>query len=216
LLIDTIGWDPAPHTETYPCGAGKDTISLPADTYLLEVGAWFVSATYRQGTATGSIPPGNFTLSETGDPSNGDDAFAIAVSWSGIAIDPSKTVQVRLTFTNWTEGSGLKVDPGPATIVGVRWRERAYSANPDTISKSTLHTMLHEPGHAMGMTPTTLPDGTPHPNQYPKDGSHCHGLSNTCMMYEANNPTVDFCSDCSDGLKGRNLASLPIASNAGY
>ncbi len=216
LLIDTIAWDPSVAPLTKACGAGNDTITLPAAHYLLKAGAWFVSATYRQGTATGSIPAANFTLSETGDPSNGSDAFVISVSWNTIPVDPSQTVHVRLSFTNWIEGSGLQVSPGPATIIGVRGKERGYRASPDDVSKAALNTMLHEPGHAMGLAPKTHPDGTSNPNQYNKGGSHCSALSNGCVMYEANSPSTDFCTDCNDGLRGRNLASLPIDGNAGY
>ena len=216
VLIDTIAWDPAPLTQTFSCGNGNDTISLSAATYLLQASAWFGSATYQQGTQNGSIPAANLTLTETGDPSSGNDAFAIAVSWAGLPVDSTKAIQVKLTFTNWTEGSGLQVRTGPATIIGIRWRERTHRASPDMIQKSTLNTMLHEPGHAMGLAPATLPDGTANANQYNKAGSHCSALSNHCIMYEANSGAVDFCPDCADGLRGRNLQSLPISGNAGY
>lgn len=216
LLIDTIAWKPAPQTLTVACGAGSDTISLSGAKYTLKAGAWFVSATYKQGVNTGPIPAGNLTLSETGDPSTGDDAFAIAVSWAGIGVDPSQQVDVTLTFTNWTALSGLQIPTGPATIIGMRWRERYYRASPDNISKSTLNTMLHEPGHAMGLAPATLPDGSANANQYPFQGSHCHALSNGCVMFDTNSPSTNFCPDCSDGLRGRNLTSLPVSGTAGY
>jgi hypothetical protein len=216
VLIDTIAWDPAPVPRTFACGNGNDTIVLSAATYLLKAGAWFGSATYDQGVHKGAIPAANLSLVETGDPSSGNDAFVITVNWNGLPVDPTQAVRVRLTFTNWTEGSGLQVPTGPATIIGVRWRERSFRATPDKIGKSTLNTMLHEPGHAMGLAPATLPDGTANANQYNKAGSHCHALSNKCVMYEANSGAVEFCPDCADGLKGRNLKALPIGGSAAY
>ena len=216
VLIDTIAKDPAPAPRTFTCGAGVDKIVLPASTYLLQAGAWFRSADFTQGTQKGSIPEANLTMAETGDPSSGNDAFEITVDWTGIAVDSTKTVQVKLTFTNWVELSGVQVSTGPATIVGVRWRERSFRASPDKIGKSTLNTMLHEPGHAMGLAPKTLPDGANNANQYSKNGSHCKALANRCVMYEANSDSVDFCPDCTDGLRGRNLKALPIAGDANY
>ena len=215
VLIDTIAWDPAPVGPTFTLPAGTKTMDLEGGKYLLDSSNWFISATFTQGTKTGSIPAANCTLTETGDPANGDDKFVVTVDYTGVTgVDATKEIKIKLQFTNWVEGSGLQVPQGPATIIGMRWRERSFFDS--DLPNSTLNTMMHEPGHAMGLAPKKLPDGTANADHYDKDGCHCHALSNKCVMYEANSINVTFCPHCSDGLRGRNLSSLPVSGDSGY
>jgi hypothetical protein len=216
VLIDTIAWDPAPVTQTHNLTRTRHRIRLEGSRYLLNSANWFVRATYRSGTNHGAVPRGNFTLSEAGDPSTGDDRFEIQVSFNGLNVDLSRPVRIRLTFTNWTAGSGLQTPTGPATIIGMRWRERLHRASAADLTNSTLNTMMHEPGHAMGLAPSNLPDGTANADHYDQAGCHCHALANGCVMYEANSTSVTFCDHCSDGLKARNLSSLPLSGDGAY
>ncbi len=214
VLIDTIAWDSAPVTLNLTLPAGTKTVDLEGGKYLLDSSNWFISASYTQGKDSGSLAKDKCALSETGEPANGDDKFVVTLDFSGTKLDTTKEIKFKLRFTNWTEGSGLQVREGPATIIGMRWRERSFFAS--DLGNSTLNTMMHEPGHAMGLAPKTLPDGTANADHYDKNGCHCHALSNKCVMYEANSVNVGFCDHCSDGLRGRNLSSLPVSGDASY
>jgi hypothetical protein len=216
VLIDTIAWDPAPLTESFNMPSGRNRITLPASRYLLNSADWFVRASYRQGANHGAVTRARFTLTETGDPSTGDDSFVLRVNLTGLPIDRTRPVRIRLTFTNWTEGSGLQTPTGPATIIGMRWRERAHRNSAGDLGNSTLNTMMHEPGHAMGLAPQALPDGTANGDHYDQAGCHCHALANGCVMFEANSTSVTFCDHCADGLKARDLSSLPRSGDAAY
>jgi len=216
-MIDTIAWDPAPIRLTFDVPGGSPRIELPASTYLLDSSDWFVSATYRQGTQTGSLQVGNFRLTEEGAPATGDEKFVLTVSYTGLSVNTARNVTIRLEFKNWTEGSGLQTPTGPATLVGVRWRERRYRESASDLSNSTLNTMIHEPGHAMGLASQNLPDGQANTDHYVSTGGpHCHALSNGCVMYEANSSSVRLCDHCVDCVRGRNLSSLPIGATASY
>ena len=216
VIVDTLGADPGSWKETYNLPAGSNTITLPARSYLLDATSWFVSANYSQSNYKGAMSECDFTLSESGSPATNDDAFVITVDFSNTPIDPKYPVQLALTFTKWLSLSGEQFPTGPATIVGVRGKERYYRASPGDIANAVLNTMLHEPGHAMGLAPATLPDGKANGNQYPKAGSHCKALSNGCIMYDTNSTSIVFCPDCTDGLRGRNLKALPVAGTAPY
>lgn len=214
VLIDTIAWDPASTTVNVTLPAGTKTIDLEGGKYLLDSANWFIACSFKQGTETGTLAQAKCALSETGVPSDNDDKFVVTLDFSGTKVDATKEVKVKLQFTNWSEGSGLQVREGPATIIGMRWRERSFFAG--DLGNSTLNTMMHEPGHAMGLAPKTLPDGTANGDHYDKAGCHCKALSNGCVMYEANSIHVSFCPHCSDGLRGRNLSSLPVSGDASY
>ena len=216
VLIDTIAWDPAPVGPTFNLPAGGKTINLRGGTYLLDSANWFVSANYTQGHNTGSMTQDKFALSEAGDPASGNDKFVVTVDFTGVPVDTKKAITIKLQFTAWTEGSGLQVQTGPATIIGMRWRIRKWHSSPADAGNSTLNTMMHEPGHAMGLAPKKLPDGTANADHYDKAGCHCHALSDKCVMYEANSVNVAFCPHCSDGLRGRNLSSLPVSGDSSY
>jgi hypothetical protein len=217
VIIDTIAWDPANVTQTYNLGATcNNVIILSASRYLLDSTDWFVSADYAQGNNTGSMSASDFALSEGGSPLTNDDKFVITVDFSNYQVDPKQPIAVKLTFKNWVAGSGLQVKTGPATIVAVRGKERRHRASPGDIANAVLNTMLHEPGHAMGLAPSTLPDGKANANHYLKAGSHCKALNNGCVMYEANSTSVTFCPDCTDGLRGRNLKKLPVRGTDPY
>lgn len=212
-LIDTICWDPAPVTVNFQVTPDRYWIRLPCGQYLLEAGNWFVRATYRAADgATGALAEGDFVLTEAGSPATGDDRFLLA------AFPPEgleRPVTVEVTFTNWTEGSGLQT--GRSTLVGIRWRERHWRNSPSDINDSTLHTMVHEPGHALGLAAQKLPTGENNANYYVSPGGpHCNALANQCIMYAVNTPSLTLCSNCTDCTKGRNLASLPIGATAGY
>jgi hypothetical protein len=212
-LIDTICWDPAPTVLILNVTAERYVRRLPGGRYLLEAGHWFRRATYTAADgATGALTAANFSLREAGDPSNGDDRFILTVNLPDSLARP---VRVRLVFTNWEEGSGLQA--GRSTLVGLRWRERRWHTSPSDINDSTLHTMVHEPGHAFGLAAQTLPTGANNPNYYVSTGGpHCNALANDCIMFEANSPSLTLCDNCTDSVKGRNLAALPIAATAGY
>ncbi len=215
-MIDTICWDPAPVTQTFRLTRTNNRVTLSADQYLLERGHWFVRATYFSADRnSGPVPGGNFQFSEAGDSATGNDRFVLRVSFDGLAVDLSRPVRVRLTFTNWHEGSGLQ--SGRATLVGIRWRERRWRATPADIANSTVHTMVHEPGHAFGLASQNLPTGTATATYYVSPGGpHCNALANQCIMFAVNSPSLTLCDNCTDCAKARDLSSLPIGATDAY
>src|SRR5262249_43863528 len=162
-------------------------------------GEWFVSATFKEDTSflgllggkTGSIPQGAFTLTEEGDPVVKGDVYKLKINFAGLGVNPKKrAVTVTLTVKHRPDLSGLQ--PGPATVIGMRWRERFHGGSA-ALSASTLNTMIHEPGHAMGLASTTFPDGSACATTYFKAGHHCNNISNQCVMYEANSTSITLC-----------------------
>jgi hypothetical protein len=215
VLVDTIAVSPTNQTATVAMPAGANRIELPGTTFTLDSANWFVSATYTQGTSSGAIAAASLTLGETGDPSTGDDKFTITVNTGSIGVDTTKPWSLTITFIKWTSLSGLQT--GPATILGMRWRERLHRASAANLGNSTLNTMMHEPAHAMGLASQKLPTGTNNPTYYMiPGGPHCNALSNGCLMYEANSTSTALCPNCTDSIRGRNLSSLPVYGTSPY
>jgi hypothetical protein len=215
VLVDTIAVDAANQTATVAMPAGASAINLPATTFTLDPSAWFVSATYTQGTNSGSVAAAAFTLTEQGSVSAGDDRYVITVNVAAVGIDVSQPWSLTITFIKWNELSGLQT--GPATILGMRWRERLHRASAGDLGNSTLNTMMHEPAHAMGLASQKLPTGANNPTYYMiPGGPHCNALSNRCLMYEANSTSITLCPNCVDSIRGRNLSSLPVYGTSPY
>jgi hypothetical protein len=128
--------------------------------------------------------------------------------------------------------SGLS--SGPVTVVAMRWRERNYSGSE---GDATLHTMLHESGHYLGVAPKKLPNERQTDNSYYYDeaslgvgvGPHCSKnvenpeaveqlpASPECIMYHEFRLTLHFCDKCSESLRGRDLSSPSVnGRSAGY
>lgn len=215
-LVDTVAAGPAQVTLTLTVTPTSNRFRLDCSQYLLERTNWLVRASYTTADGvTGTVPPGNFTLTEAGSPATGDDRFVLTVSVNGLGGDLTRPVRIEYTINNWTELSG--VQSGQATLVGIRWRERHWRNTPGDIGNSTLNTMVHEPGHALGLTARKLPTGANNPNYYLiPGGPHCNALSNQCLMYEANSTSTTLCTNCTDCAKGRHLVSLPIRATDDY
>ncbi len=215
VLVDTIAVDATNQTATVAMPAGASSIDLPATTFTLDSSAWFASATYTQGPNSGSIAAAGFTLTEQGDVTTGDDKYVVTVDVAALGIDVAQPWSLTITFIKWTALSGLQT--GPATILGMRWRERLHRASVANLGNSTLNTMMHEPAHAMGLASEKLPPGTNNPTYYMiPGGPHCNALSNGCLMYEANSTSITLCPNCIDSIRGRNLSSLPVDGTSAY
>lgn len=213
VLLDTIAWDEKTTTETWSFPFAKGSLALPASSYTIDSRDWFVSASYKEQGATPKM--GNLTKTAFHlDIDSPYDTNKLSVDLSGIAgLNPTvKTVDVTLKFKTWTEGSGIQ--SGPGTVIGMRWRERKFAGG--QLTNSTLNTMVHEVGHAMGLAATKLPDGTALATTYYKNGHHCKVGTNTCVMWETNSQKTAYCGKCNDACRGRNLASLPITGSASY
>ncbi|MFQ5462503.1 MAG: carboxypeptidase regulatory-like domain-containing protein [Phycisphaerae bacterium] len=215
IFLDTIAVDPEPFSSTWQLPTLRTAVTLQANAMCLDPRDWFVSATYTDtgpGGATGAIPAGKFRL-DVDTPTH--NTYRLHIDLSGIAgIDPTvNPVDVRVTFNKLTELSGLQY--GPATIIGIRWRERAFSGNATRLSNSTLNTMMHEPGHALGLAATTYPTGGDIGTTYFSNGHHCNNTPR-CLMYHENSGATAFCPNCKDACRGRNLESLPQSGSAGY
>lgn len=213
VFMDTIAWDEKESTEIFGLTAPKQNVTLQASNYTIDPRKWFVSATYRErvaGGKSGSLAQNRCKLTVD----NPYDTYVIEIDLGGIAgLDPAtRPVDVTLKFNSWSEGSGLQT--GPATIIGCRWRERAFTGA--QLTNSTLNTMMHEPGHAMGLAATTLPDGTAVATTYYKNGHHCSFNTNQCIMFESNTGATAFHPGCADACRGRDLSKLPQTGSDGY
>ncbi|MBX3365674.1 MAG: hypothetical protein KF866_13035, partial [Phycisphaeraceae bacterium] len=213
VYIDTIAWDPAvdPVVRTINPGSG---VSFDPSSWTLDPRDYLVGCEYRQPAGSGAwtaLPNARVALSETGSIATRDDRQVVTPDLTGL-VDPGQQVEVRLQIRHYDEGSGLQ--SGPATLVGMRWRERAYAGA--ELANRTMRTSIHEPGHSMGQASRTRPDGSNNPNYYVNGGGHCNNLSNGCVMYHSNSPNTAFCPICSDSLKARDLSSLPVSGTAAY
>jgi hypothetical protein len=208
VLLDTIAVDRTPQVRVFKL-KGTSKIVLPSKDNLLDVRDWFNDASYTQPATgkSGTLSAADFTLTEKGEPLKSNDAFVITLHSAALGLNMKDEVELTLDFNTWVELSGIQ--SGPATVVGIRWRERVF----DAVERrnSTLNTMVHEPGHSMGLASTTFPDGSACNTTYYKDGHHCHHNADTCVMWETNSQHTRLCARCSDCLRGRNLESLPIS-----
>ena len=215
IFLDTIGTRPSDASRTWQTSFAQSVVTLQARQFCLDPRDWFVSATYTDtgpGGATGNLAVGKFSL-DVDTPTH--DTYRLHIDLRGIAgIDPTvNPVDVRVTMKSWTELSGLQT--GKATIIGIRWRERSFSGNATRLSNSTLNTMMHEPGHAMGLAATTYPAGGNIGTTYYRHGHHCN-YTPRCLMYQSNSGATAFCPNCEDACRGRNLERLPQSGSAGY
>lgn len=218
ILLDSIARTVTTQTEEFSMPAGTHQFDMPASSYLLNSSNWFVSATWRQAgsTSTTSINRSKFRLTETGSPANGDDKFVVHVDFTGVVLSSTLDVIINLEFKNWTELSGLQIGSGPTTFVGLRWRERHFASSSINLARSTLNTIVHEPGHATGLAATTQPDGSACSSTYLQNGYHCNHNSNRCVMYHENSTHTNLCSRCGVALRGRDLSRLPVRGNASF
>jgi type VI secretion system secreted protein VgrG len=200
-----------------PGVANDNKMPLPANTYCIDASNWFRSCGWVQGTTSGTLDQAKCRLVERPSYANAaanGDGWDVEVDLSGVG-DPSAAVNVTLNFKSMDELSGLNT--GIETIVGLRFRETRYGRGSANAIASTQRTSTHEPGHAMGMVATTLPDGNPHPNVITTQGTHCTFNTDQCCMFRAaTNFVVRFCPNCSDALRGRKLESIPLQGTAGY
>jgi hypothetical protein len=228
-LIDTIAWSPATQRADYNVTASPFQVDIDGDLHTLDPRQWWpdagFSASYRDAHGNRrNLTRAQVTLTET------NDGYTLAIDLSATGLTPSTAspVVVRVAFKEWTSGSGLQVS-NSTTYIGVRWREKTYSGSASDVIASCLNTMLHEPGHAMGMASSSFEDGSHCATAYAKQGEHCmhpftsHAdgtLDYDCVMYEANGtsdahghqrtPHTDFCDNCKRALRGRLLHHLPV------
>jgi len=159
--------------------------------------------------------------------------YKLTVDVSGVVSGglPLNRIHVVLALKKRDSLSGLSW--GPITIVAMRWRERNYSGKE---GDATLHTMLHESGHYLGVAPKKLPDKTQSANPYYYDegslgvgkGPHCSydkknpatsadlPATPKCIMYHEFRMTMSFCKNCSVSLRGRDLSSPAVSGKTGY
>lgn len=237
IFVDTIvssseGWREEEETERL--SPGTNTLKFSASDYTLDPRDWFIDADYWQPhmgyTILGNrdytdLDEENFTLIEGGSITSGTDHYLLTIDFPGWGIigeghEPSEEVHLRIEFKNWGSAvlSGVHMGGTPITALGIRYRERKYSSG-GYLKTSTLGTMIHEPGHSMGLAATTLPDGSNCGTTYDSgSGHHCNNNSDTCVMYEANQRgrKASFCDNCNDALRGRDLSALPVEADESY
>ncbi|SPD74626.1 hypothetical protein PITCH_A290010 [uncultured Desulfobacterium sp.] len=237
-LIDTLAKGaPIDFTREIDPPSNSHSITYSSGSYAFDLSAqnrWLTSAQYydkRQPAASRTmhtLPNNCVTLTLSGLDYN------LTVDVSSIATDelPLNQIHVILNLKKRDFLSGCS--SGPVTIVAMRWRERNYSGSE---GDATLHTMMHESGHFLGVAPKKLPDESQSDNPYYYDegslgvgvGPHCSkNVENPatvaelpatpeCIMYHEFRLTMHFCDKCSESLRGRDLSSPSVnGRSAGY
>jgi hypothetical protein len=211
--------------------------TLSSGSYAFDLSArnqWLTSAQYydkRQPAASRTMQPLPNSAVELAL-SGLDYNLTIDVSTIVTAELPINQIHVTLNLKKRDFLSGLS--SGPVTVVAMRWRERNFSGSE---GDATLHTMLHESGHYLGVAPKKLPNERQTDNSYYYDeaslgvgvGPHCSKnvenpetaaqlpASPECIMYHEFRLTLHFCDKCSESLRGRDLASPSVnGRSAGY
>lgn len=216
-LIDTlVKGDPIEFEKTYNPTNQNFTKSLRD--YAFDLSAqnkWLVSAKYRDKNVTPetfhNIPNAKVKLDPDGL------KHKLTIDLSSIVTLALPVNQLRLKVKLKKRKSLSGVSSGPATIVAMRWREDHY---PLKSTEATLHTMLHEAGHFLGLAPKKLPDAAKsnNPNWYnnPGVGNHCKYDTNKCILYHSFRMTLDFCANCSQSLRARDLSSPKVSATSDY
>lgn len=237
-LIDTLAKGaPIPFTREADPPGNVFSWTLSGGSYAFDLSAqnkWLASARYYdKNQPFGSrilldIPNNKVTL--TLDALN----YKLEVDVSGVVSGglPLNRIHVVLNLKKRDFLSGLSW--GPTTIVAMRWRECFY---PGKEGDATMHTMLHESGHFLGLAPKKLPDTSQSDNSYYYDenslgvgkGPHCsYDKPNVtikaylptipkCIMYHEFEMTMNFCTNCSNSLRARDLSSPKVnGKTAGY
>lgn len=215
VLLDTIAVDQV--SKAYPMKLASGTSDFKITRTTIDPRDWFVSAAFvedKTGKA-GSLDASKVKIEEKEPPVRGNE-YKVSLDFSGAGLTAGNDTTVTVTVKQWDELSGLQT--GPATIVGMRWREAGYSG--PELENRTLNTMLHEPEHAMGLAPSTEVEGGKNNFFYYQDGGHCNNLKSTtyprggCVMMHANSTSIVTCPVCSDVLRARNLSALPVSGKA--
>jgi hypothetical protein len=94
----------------------------------------------------------------------------------------------------------------------MRFRERSYSGS--GLTNRVRKTMIHESGHNMGMASRYASDGSQPATYYVRHGPHCNNNSNRCVMYGILSTHYRYCDVCQDGLRARDLSTLPIGGSS--
>lgn len=231
-LIDTLAKG-APVAFTREADPPRNAFSwtLSSGSYAFDLSAqnrWLTTAQYydkRQPVAARvmhNLPNHTVTLTTLGLNYN----LAVDISSIVTTALPRNQIHVVLNLKKRNFLSGLSW--GAVTIVAMRWRERNYSGNE---GNATMHTMYHESGHYLGVAPKKLPNRAISNNPYFYDqhslgvgmGPHCSNprrnpsavaqLPTTpqCIMYHEFRLTLNFCTNCSDSLRARDLSSPNVS-----
>jgi len=219
-LLDILSKGDIPFDYDFdPPAADTVTKDLDGYDYAFDLSAknrWLVSAKYikKSDNTSHDIPDDKVKLEL-----NGLD-FKLTVDLNGLAgRPPLNDMKVELKLIKQNDLSGLSSDAN--TIVAMRWREKEFKPTGKE-ADATLHTMLHEAGHFLGLAPKWMPDNVAHTdatkqaNWYYQNGNHCHGLADQCIMFASFQLTLNFCDNCGIGLKGRDLSSPKVRGNSDY
>lgn len=237
-VIDTLAKGaPIDFTREIDPPSNRCSLTFGSGSYAFDLSAqnrWLTSAQYydkRQPVASRTLQPlpnNKVTLALSGLDYN------LALDVSTIVTDdlPLNQIHVTLNLKKRDFLSGLS--SGPVTVVAMRWRERNYGGSE---GDATLHTMMHESGHYLGVAPKKLPNERQTDNPYYYDenslgvgvGPHCSKnrenpatvadlpATPQCIMYHEFRLTMHFCDKCSESLRGRDLSSPSVnGRSAGY
>ena len=225
-FVDAIGSDPAPadYTLWLDGAEGTQTSSMHRNLpegVLLDVdvaardapGGWLERAWVRQGSGSW-LRVGGLGRRFEAAWNEIDGRFRFIVKQNGLdglGLTLANRVYIKIRVREYHSLSGRQTVAGPCACIAIRWRElnRTTTGRRD----STLNTVLHEIGHALGLASTHHPDNSriARPSEtYRQNGLHCHVDSDGCIMYHANREgNLDFCDNCKEALRGRNITRLP-------
>lgn len=223
VLLDTIIWDPEDQAQEFQVNKLTGTKRFAASLTTVDVTQWRKSGSDVMVKITKAGSPGAWQTMPSPDSHLGmtweADDFVLNFDLQGVLGLPSGSadlpadvskLELKLVLKRYIEGSGAK--QGSSSIVGMRGRERDYSGS--DLKNSTLKTMIHETGHAMGMASKYASDGTEPATYYESYGSHCNNDSNGCVMYGFAHLKPAYCDVCSDALRARKLDTLPIGGSS--
>ncbi|MFB0553030.1 MAG: hypothetical protein ACETWQ_06910 [Phycisphaerae bacterium] len=194
---------------------------------------WLISAKYydkNQPSVSHALPNDkvNLTLTQSGL------YYELSVDLRGVVTGGLALNRIKVVLALQERGIGSGLAEGPNIFVAMRCREGKYSGNPED---STLHTMFHESGHFLGLAPKKLPNKSQSTNPYYYDedslrvgrGPHCSydkenpatkadlPATPDCIMFHDFTFTLNFCTNCSNSLRGRDLSSPSVnGKTAGY
>lgn len=237
-LIDTLAYEaPIPFNKSADPRRNKFWWTLSGGSYAFDLSAqnkWLTSAKYydkNQPLASRvlhNLPNDKVTLTLDGLNYKLKVDVSVVVT-GGLALN---RIHVDLALKKRKFGSGLA--DGPNIFVAMRLRERCCRGKEED---ATLHTMFHESGHFLGLAPKKLPNKSQSTNPYYYDedslgvgeGPHCSydkqnpateadlPATPKCIMFNDFRYTMNFCTNCSNSLRGRDLSSPSVnGKTAGY
>jgi hypothetical protein len=203
--------------------ANRLTGSIPARDaeFFANEPAWIRSATWvdaNDATRTGTIPAAKFsTPRSTGEyarpvSEGGDyDRWEFDFDLGGTGINNGDTVNITINYRCRNMLSGVQTANLRRSACRFRERRRREN-NAFDVANATLQTSVHESTHAFGLLHQAPPPAPPTP---PSTAPTPTAPSTPpASMTPALHEHTDMCPRCQENVRARNLATLPVDTDA--